>query len=181
MLTAGTRLGASHATLMTILRAAPELREGPELTQILELLRERRAMDLSDLPPAEQASLIAARTQELLPSADNLAERLAAASTGNRKLIVKFGIDPTAADVHVGHAVPMIIAGMRIGLGRALHGVVLGEMFSSNAGLGYRITFYAAHLRTADVFVPLVILVVIGLLINQLGNAVEARLQAWRA
>jgi NitT/TauT family transport system permease protein len=78
-------------------------------------------------------------------------------------------------------AVPLIIAGMRIGLGRALHGVVLGEMFSSNAGLGYRITFYAAHLRTADVFVPLVILVVIGLLINQLGNAVEARLQAWRA
>jgi tyrosyl-tRNA synthetase len=110
MLTAGTRLGASHATLMTILRAAPELREGPELTQILELLRELRAMDLSDLPPAEQASLIAARTQEFLPSADNLAERLAAASTGNRKLIVKFGIDPTAADVPVGHAVPMIIA-----------------------------------------------------------------------
>ena len=37
-----------------------------------------------------------------------------------------------------------------------------------------------AHLRTADVFVPLVILVVIGLLINQLGNMLEARLQAWR-
>src|SRR5215472_3352656 len=78
-------------------------------------------------------------------------------------------------------AVPLIIAGMRIGLGRALHGVVLGEMFSSNAGLGYRITFYAAHLRTADVFVPLVILVVIGILINSFGNALEARLQAWRA
>jgi ABC-type nitrate/sulfonate/bicarbonate transport system permease component len=77
-------------------------------------------------------------------------------------------------------AVPLIIAGTRIGLGRALHGVVLGEMFSSNAGLGYRITFYAAHLRTADVFVPLTILVVIGLVINQLGNALETRLQAWR-
>jgi ABC-type nitrate/sulfonate/bicarbonate transport system permease component len=77
-------------------------------------------------------------------------------------------------------AVPLIIAGTRIGLGRALHGVVLGEMFSSNAGLGYRITFYAAHLRTADVFVPLTILVVIGLIINQLGNALETRLQAWR-
>ena len=78
-------------------------------------------------------------------------------------------------------AVPLILAGMRIGLGRALHGVVLGEMFSSNAGLGYRITFYAAHLRTADVFVPLVILVVIGIIINQLSNALEARLQAWQA
>jgi tyrosyl-tRNA synthetase len=110
MLTVGTRLGASRATLMTILRAAPELREGPELARILELLRERRAMGLSDLPPAEQAALIAARSQELLPSTGDLTSRLAAARAGGRRLIVKFGIDPTAADVHVGHAVPMIIA-----------------------------------------------------------------------
>ena len=110
MITAGTRLGASHDTLMTILRDAPELREGPELDKILELLRERRAMDLSDLPPAEQAALISARSQELLPSVGDLAARLATADAEGRKLIVKFGIDPTAADVHVGHAVPMIIA-----------------------------------------------------------------------
>src|SRR4029450_8379577 len=76
----------------------------------LELLRERRAMDLSDLPPAEQAALISARSQELLPSAGDLAARLAAAGGEGRRLVVKFGIDPTAADVHVGHAVPMIIA-----------------------------------------------------------------------
>jgi len=99
-----------HDTLMTILRDAPELREGPELDKILELLRERRAMDLSDLPPAEQAALISARSQELLPSVGDLAARLATADAEGRKLIVKFGIDPTAADVHVGHAVPMIIA-----------------------------------------------------------------------
>jgi tyrosyl-tRNA synthetase len=110
MIAAGTRLGASHDTLMTILRHAPELREGPELNKILELLRERRAMDLSDLPPAEQAALISARSQELLPSVGDLAARLALADAEGRKLIVKFGIDPTAADVHVGHAVPMIIA-----------------------------------------------------------------------
>jgi ABC-type nitrate/sulfonate/bicarbonate transport system permease component len=77
-------------------------------------------------------------------------------------------------------AVPLILAGVRIGLGRALHGVVLGEMFSSNAGLGYRISYYAAHLRTADVFVPLVILIVVGILLNQVSRACEARLQAWR-
>lgn len=110
MITAGTRLSASHDTLITILGDAPELREGPALTQILELLRERRAMDLSDLPPAEQATLISARSQELLPSVGALASRLATAGAEGRKLIVKFGIDPTAADVHVGHAVPMIIA-----------------------------------------------------------------------
>lgn len=77
-------------------------------------------------------------------------------------------------------SVPLILAGLRIGLGRALHGVVLGEMFSSNAGLGYRITYYAAHLRTADVFVPLVILIVIGIIINQSMNTLEARLRAWK-
>ena len=60
MLATGTRLHASHVTLMGILRAAPDLRDGPELSAVLELLHERRAMDLSDLPPAEQAALIAA-------------------------------------------------------------------------------------------------------------------------
>jgi NitT/TauT family transport system permease protein len=105
-------------------------------------------------------------------SVDPQLVRAVRAFGGNRLAVVRKVILPAA--------VPMIIAGMRIGLGRALHGVVLGEMFSSNAGLGYRVTFYAAHLRTADVFVPLVILVVIGLAINQLGNMLEARLQAWR-
>ncbi len=110
MLTDTTRLGSSHKTLMEILGSAPDLRDGPELAEILELLRERRAMDLSDLPPTEQAVLIAARAQELLPSTGQLAELLATAESAHRQLVVKFGIDPTAADVHVGHAVPMIIA-----------------------------------------------------------------------
>jgi NitT/TauT family transport system permease protein len=78
-------------------------------------------------------------------------------------------------------AVPLILAGVRIGLGRALHGVVLGEMFSSNAGLGYRISYHAAHLRTSDVFVPLVILIVVGILLDQVSRMCEAKLQAWRS
>ncbi len=105
-----TRLGASQATMMDLLETAPELREGPQLNVILGLLSERRRMDLTDLSPTEQAQIIAARTQELLPSSDHLAELLADARDAGRQLIVKFGIDPTAADVHVGHAVPMIVA-----------------------------------------------------------------------
>src|SRR5665213_683031 len=41
-------------------------------------------------------------------------------------------------------SLPLVLAGFRIGLSRALIGVVLGEMFSSNAGLGFRMTVYAA-------------------------------------
>lgn len=110
MFTDTTRLGASHAALMNVLHNGPDLREGPDLTSVLEMLSERRTMDLSDLPPTAQAELIGARSQELLPSVGQLADLLADAQTEQRQLVVKFGIDPTAADVHVGHAVPMIIA-----------------------------------------------------------------------
>jgi NitT/TauT family transport system permease protein len=77
-------------------------------------------------------------------------------------------------------SLPMVLAGFRIGLSRALIGVVLGEMFSSNAGLGFRMTVYAAHLKTADVFVPLAAFVAIGLLTTQLAVALEGRLQSWK-
>jgi tyrosyl-tRNA synthetase len=106
MLSAHTRLGASHATLTAILHKGPELRAGPQLEAICRLLAQRRTLDLTDLSPDEQAGLIDARAAALLPSAGELADLL---RTG-RRLVVKFGIDPTAADVHVGHAVPMMVA-----------------------------------------------------------------------
>jgi ABC-type nitrate/sulfonate/bicarbonate transport system permease component len=77
-------------------------------------------------------------------------------------------------------SVPHILAGARIGLGRALHGVVLGEMFGSNDGLGYSITRYAAQLKTAEVFVPLLTLIVLGIVINQASAALENWLLSWR-
>jgi ABC-type nitrate/sulfonate/bicarbonate transport system permease component len=77
-------------------------------------------------------------------------------------------------------SLPMVLAGARIGLSRALIGVVLGEMFSSNAGLGFRMTVYAAHLKTADVFVPLVAFVIIGVVTTQLAVLLESRLQSWK-
>jgi tyrosyl-tRNA synthetase len=78
----------------------------PDLTDILDLLAQRRTADLTALSPTEQADLIARRTSELLPSTADLANLL----SEDRRLVVKFGIDPTAADVHLGHAVPMILA-----------------------------------------------------------------------
>jgi tyrosyl-tRNA synthetase len=98
-----TRLGASHDALMSLLRRDPDLRDP---AAVLQLLARRRGMDLTDLPPAEQANLLAGRAHTLLPGEDALADLLGA----GRPLTVKFGIDPTAADVHIGHAVPMIVA-----------------------------------------------------------------------
>ncbi|MGG0717009.1 ABC transporter permease [Robertmurraya massiliosenegalensis] len=75
---------------------------------------------------------------------------------------------------------PMIVTGWRIGVERALIGVVVGEMFCSNAGLGFRISFYGAQLQTAKLFVALVIVVLFGLIITQLLRVIESQLLKWQ-
>jgi len=106
-----SRLHASATALTDILTDAPDLlRRDDASDAILGILAERRTMDLTDLAPRAQAELIAGRAARLLPGVDRLTELLAAARAENRALTVKFGIDPTAADVHLGHTVPMILA-----------------------------------------------------------------------
>ncbi|MFH1122572.1 MAG: ABC transporter permease [Pseudomonadota bacterium] len=77
-------------------------------------------------------------------------------------------------------ALPMIIAGLRLGIGRALIGVVIGELFSSNAGLGFHISFYGARLRFSAVFAGLFVVVLLGLLTTQAIRALEARFARWK-
>jgi ABC-type nitrate/sulfonate/bicarbonate transport system permease component len=77
-------------------------------------------------------------------------------------------------------ALPLILAGLRIGVGRTLIGVLLGELFSANAGLGYRMTIYGARLRTTDVLVPLVAITIIGVAATQGLRLLEHRLSRWR-
>ncbi|MDQ3152171.1 MAG: tyrosine--tRNA ligase [Actinomycetota bacterium] len=103
-----TRLSHSVDRVVALLKGA-DLAADTAARELLELTTQRRSLDLSDLSPAEQATLIAERSQELQPSADAVAERIIEAEKGNRPFIAKFGIDPTGAEVHVGHAVPMLI------------------------------------------------------------------------
>jgi tyrosyl-tRNA synthetase len=54
--------------------------------------------------PAELAATLARNAVDCLPK-DALAKRLAEAGKDGRRLRVKLGIDPTAPDIHLGHAV----------------------------------------------------------------------------
>ena len=79
-------------------------------------------------------------------------------------------------------ALPLVLAGLRIAAGRALVGIVVGEMFSANAGLGFRLTFYGARLRAADVLVPVLGVVVMGLVATQSVRLLEQRFRrGWAA
>jgi tyrosyl-tRNA synthetase len=75
--------------------------------------RERESLALASMPnathagaqnPAELAAALARNAVDCLPR-DALAERLAQAGKEGRRLRVKLGIDPTAPDIHLGHAV----------------------------------------------------------------------------
>jgi tyrosyl-tRNA synthetase len=103
-----TRLSQSVDRATALLHGA-DLAADAAVRELLTESTQRRGLDLSDLAPAEQAALIAARSQELQPSADTLAERIITADKEGRRFIAKFGIDPTGAEVHLGHSVPMLI------------------------------------------------------------------------
>jgi ABC-type nitrate/sulfonate/bicarbonate transport system permease component len=77
-------------------------------------------------------------------------------------------------------AVPAVASGLRLGLGRALIGAVVGEFFGSNSGLGFRIAFYATSIQVANMFVPVFVVIVIGVALMQFLASLERRMQNWR-
>lgn len=104
-----SRLSESATRVMHILDEA-DLAEDYTVAQLLGETTARRSLDLSDLSPQEQAALVEGRAINVIPSAAVLAEKIEAARSAGRPLVVKYGIDPTSPDVHLGHAVPIIIA-----------------------------------------------------------------------
>ena len=77
-------------------------------------------------------------------------------------------------------SVPMIVAGLRLGLGRALTGVIIGELFVSSSGLGYSIAYNGQLLKTTNMFVSLIVIAGLGVLCTQGLSALEGRFDSWR-
>lgn len=77
-------------------------------------------------------------------------------------------------------SVPMVMAGLRLGIGRALMGVVIAEMFGATAGLGFSISYYGTVLKTANMLASLMVVVVLGVLFTQVVIMLEARFDSWR-
>ncbi|WP_239502312.1 tyrosine--tRNA ligase, partial [Streptomyces qinglanensis] len=102
-----TRLGDSVQRASELL--AQDLSTDTNVERLLAETGARRCLDLSDLSAEEQAELIGARSVDLLPSVEKLAERIEERAAQGKGLHIKLGIDPTMPDVHLGHAVPVIV------------------------------------------------------------------------
>ncbi|WP_410013638.1 ABC transporter permease [Sodalis sp. C49] len=72
-----------------------------------------------------------------------------------------------------------IFAGLQIGIALALIGAVVGELVSSEAGLGYMIGAAAANLNVSTMFAGVFLLAVIGLIGAQSVRWLHRRLVFW--
>jgi NitT/TauT family transport system permease protein len=77
-------------------------------------------------------------------------------------------------------AIPFILTGMRIGVGHALIGVVVGELVAARAGIGLMMATAGAGFQTAKVFAGLMIVSLAGVFLVGMISLIERRFQAWR-
>jgi NitT/TauT family transport system permease protein len=77
-------------------------------------------------------------------------------------------------------SVPMLLSGLRLGLGHALIGIVVGEMYGATQGLGYLIAIAGARFQTDRVMVGIILIAGLGVAMTALLRRIERRFDAWR-
>ena len=77
-------------------------------------------------------------------------------------------------------SLPFIFAGLRLAVGRGLVGLVIGDLFGSNAGLGYLILHAAELLNTPMLFAAVVMLALLAITLMGTITAIESKLTPWR-
>jgi ABC-type nitrate/sulfonate/bicarbonate transport system permease component len=76
-------------------------------------------------------------------------------------------------------AVPFIVTGLRLAIGRGLIGMVLADLYTAITGIGYLISRYASIYRTDAMFVPIATLGLLGITLTGLLRFVEKRVAPW--
>lgn len=77
-------------------------------------------------------------------------------------------------------AVPFIVTGLRLAVGRALIGVVVAEFFGSRAGLGHMVFAASQSFNTAGVWLGVFVLAAIGMTLIRLMYRFEKWVAPWR-
>jgi len=82
--------------------------------------------------------------------------------------------------VVVPNAMPYILAGLRLAIGRAVLGVVVAEFFGSESGLGVMMVQAAGRYQVDVVFSGLIVFAVLSLALSAMVQLLENRLSRWR-
>jgi len=77
-------------------------------------------------------------------------------------------------------ASPWILTGLKAAVPYSLIGAVVGEIMASNRGVGYLLIHAQGQYDTAGVFAAIIVLMILGLLLNEVVNRSETYLLRWK-
>jgi NitT/TauT family transport system permease protein len=78
-------------------------------------------------------------------------------------------------------ALPFIVTGLRLALGRGLIGMVLADLYTAISGIGYLIVRTASTYQVDKMFVPIVTLGLLGVSLTAILRLVELKVAPWTA
>jgi NitT/TauT family transport system permease protein len=76
--------------------------------------------------------------------------------------------------------VPFMITGLRLGVARALIGVITGELLAATSGLGFFIKRASDTLQTDRLLFAVLIFTISGIVLVEVVRRIEVRFQRWR-
>jgi ABC-type nitrate/sulfonate/bicarbonate transport system permease component len=82
-------------------------------------------------------------------------------------------------DVLLPFALPYIIAGVRLAIGRGLIGMIIAEFYTTISGLGFMLTKYANQFAMDKTFVPVIVLMILGVSLTSILKWVGRRIAPW--
>lgn len=82
-------------------------------------------------------------------------------------------------DVIIPSALPYILVGLRLAVGRALVGMVIADFYMAVSGIGYLVQQYSNSFQTAKLFVPVLTLMLMGVLLTEAVKILEKRITPW--
>ena len=120
-------------------------------------------------------------TLVLFPVSINTEAGLRTTSERLIEMLRSFGASPQQIFLKVSlpSALPFILAGLKLGIGRGLIGVVVAELFGSRAGIGRLISAAADSFNMPDLFVGVVLLAAAGIAMTAGFGWIESRLVPW--
>jgi len=106
----------------------------------------------------------------LRTTSERLIEMLRSFGASSRQIFFK---------VSLPSALPFILAGLKLGIGRGLIGVVVAELFGSRLGLGRLISQSADAFNMPELFAGVIVLAVAGIAMTAGFGWIERRLVPW--
>jgi NitT/TauT family transport system permease protein len=77
-------------------------------------------------------------------------------------------------------ALPFLMAGIRLAVGRGLIGIITAEMFTAVTGMGALLVRYSSALATDKFFVPVIFLALLGAALSSFVERLQKRLAPWK-